>query len=340
MRPLTTVKRIVLLYLVFAALWVIFSDLALEAVAANDSQIHDFQTYKGLLFIFLTGGVMYLLLNREFKRRTRIEKELRNLNMQLEERIDARTQELAAANERLTKLYKAQRNTIRDVSHALRTPLTTMNMRIELMDRVETERLREYIPGLRVQIELLSKMVINLLDLSRIEMDTQEVVDVDLNAIIERAIEAHIGYAQDHNLSLEFTHRRDLPSIEGHPDQLVMMVDNIVQNSLKYTAKGGVTIHAAPKGNHCVELRIQDTGRGIKSEHLKHVFDRFYRAPDAVSSGVPGTGLGLVIVKEIIDRHHGKIDIKSEPGDGTTFTIDLPCKQPDASPLKNEARTT
>lgn len=337
---LNAVTRIVLIYLLVSALWVIFSDRILEIVAASDEQVNELQTFKGLLFILLSGAVIYGLLAQESSRRQQVEDELRDLNARLEERINAATEELKTANKQLSELNTAQRSMIRDVSHALRTPLTTLSMRLDLIDRVDPARIPEYLPGLRQQMNILNDMVTGMLDLSRIEEAHAEGFQpVNLNHTLERVVEAHVGYAQDRNLALDFATASDLPTVQGHDYQLNLLFSNIIGNAVKYTEEGHVSVqcHHDTEGRQAV-VQISDTGCGIEPGEIPKLFDRFYRTQGAKNSSVPGTGLGLGIVREIIDRHNGEITVDSTPGKGSTFTVYLPLTQPgDTSGQPSEA---
>jgi len=129
--------------------------------------------------------------------------------------------------------------------------------------------------------------------------------------------------AKEKRLSIELQADQDLPLLSADPFALEQIFINLVDNAIRYTEKGGVRI-SLRKGDKAVIVDVQDTGMGIPHEHLDHIFERFYVVDKSRSKKVGGTGLGLAIVKHIVLAHQGQISVKSQPGEGTTFTITLP----------------
>ena len=122
---------------------------------------------------------------------------------------------------------------------------------------------------------------------------------------------------------MEFLPNHNLPPVLGEPNQLSRVVHNLISNALRYTEHGKVEVKINLQGEY-VCLSVQDTGMGIENEDLPHLFERFYRGKYVRQSKIHGTGLGLAIVREIIDQHHGKIEVDSEVGKGSIFTVGLP----------------
>ncbi len=233
--------------------------------------------------------------------------------------------ELAKANERLTELDRLKSKFVSDVSHELRTPVMNLNLYLNLLERGKPEKRAEYMTVLRQQAARLADLIEDILDLSRVEVGAAQAGFelLDLNAVIASVVVAQRPGAEAKGLALNFAPQVNLPSVRGAANQLTRMMTNLVANAINYTRTGHVTITTRAE-NDWVLLQVQDTGLGIDPEDLTHLFERFYRGRHAAQSTVPGTGLGLAIVKEIIEAHGGHIDVESQGGAGSTFTVSLP----------------
>lgn len=277
-----------------------------------------------LLPDYETGTLRGLSLIEDIRERKAAEDALRQINTTLEERVYERTLELEAANNRLTELDRMKSRFIADVSHELRTPLSVLNTRVYLLERTPEEKRAEYMQGLREQIERLSKFVNDVLDLSRIEGERNQMTleKVALNPLVAQVVDSLQPRALELGLELDCQPANDLPRVIGHSERLGQVITNLVSNALKYTRVGRVLVSTGlePTGER-VWLRVEDTGIGIPAEDLPHIFDRFYRAQNVSQMTIAGTGLGLNIAKEIIEMHGGEISIESEVGVGTTVTV-------------------
>ncbi len=244
----------------------------------------------------------------------------------LEQRVTERTQELGAANERLKELDRLKSKFVSDVSHELRTPVTNLRMYLDLLARGQAERHTHYLTILQEQADLLQHLIEDILDLSRLEMikDTKiKFATVDLNKLVAQVVSTYQPRAEAANLHFAFEQSADLTTVQGERNQLIQVVTNLVSNALNYTPNGDVQLCTYLDLDQ-VCLQIEDTGMGIASEDLPHLFERFYRGQHVNQVTIPGTGLGLAIVKEIVDLHHGKIEVRSEVGKGTVFRVWLP----------------
>jgi hypothetical protein len=261
--------------------------------------------------------------------RRQAEEELRALNAQLEQRIAERTVELVAANARLKELDELKSKFVSDVSHELRTPVTALRLQLDMLERGSVERRAHYLSMLRQQTDLLTRLIEDILDLSRLERDKAEAqfAPVDLNALAEQVVSAQQPRAAAAGLRLAFEPEARLPPALGAANQLQQVITNLVANAVNYTRTGWVRVRTRLDGAQ-VCLEVQDTGLGIDPEDLPNLFERFYRGKQAAQSGIPGTGLGLGIVKEIVDLHRGTIDVQSRVGQGSTFRVWLPAAPP------------
>lgn len=228
------------------------------------------------------------------------------------------------------------------VSHELRTPLTSIIGYTELLAELEAGNLSEQGRRFLEVIDRNSRreldLVADLLTLTRIRAGTFTIARsrADLGEIAQACFEAAAPEAAKAGveLSLELD---DAPAIEGDPDRLAQVFENLTANALKFTPDGGrVTIAASGRGEVAV-LEVSDTGIGIAAEEVPRLFERMFRAVEAERRHIPGTGLGLTIVKAIVDAHGGRIVVDSEPGLGATFRVELPLKTTGAGALAQGA---
>ena len=254
-------------------------------------------------------------------------RDLREINIDLDRRVEIRTQELAEANERLKGLDELKSRFVSDVSHELRTPISNLSIYLEMLEEGDARNTARYLAVLRQETSRLKKLVADVLDLSRMETGTVESQFEwqCINDIAEQVFIANQLRADVKGLQMEFIPADDLPEIYMDRDQLNQALNNLVGNSVNYTERGHViirTLHDMASAQIVIE--ISDTGMGIADEDIGHIFDRFYRGKRAGQSSIPGTGLGLAITQEIVERHGGNIQVQSRVGIGTTFSINLP----------------
>ncbi len=218
---------------------------------------------------------------------------------------------------------------ISDVSHELRTPITNISLYIELLKSTPPERHNRFLNVVKEQSELLTKLVEDILDLSRLTASKSRPVvfnRADLNGLTEQVLTAYMPLAEASGVRLVFIPDPTLPAIYAEQNQIARMITNLVTNAIRYSPKGEVQVITSC--NHGgVSMTIQDTGIGINPQDIPHIFERFFRGGNVRQSEMHGTGLGLAIVKEIIDFHRGEIDVRSEPGKGSTFQVWLPVNQ-------------
>ncbi len=238
---------------------------------------------------------------------------------------------MAAALEQAETL---RRNLVADVAHELRTPLSVLqgNLRAILDDvyplnKTEVARLYD-------QTRLLSRLVNDLHELAQAEarqllLNPQP---TDLADLVHSTVTTFAPVAETRGVTLEAQVPPDLPSVLADSARLAQVLHNLLANALYHTSAGGTIwlragCDAAGTGQPAhLWLAVQDSGEGIPPEHLPHVFERFYRADPARSRTTGGAGLGLAIVRAIVEAHGGQISAASDgmPGHGSTFTVRLP----------------
>lgn len=217
---------------------------------------------------------------------------------------------------------------VANISHELRTPLTTSKGYLETLEEERlNEEARSYLEVIKKNVQRLERIIRDLLILSELESrrELQEKEKVDLAEIARRVINQFEEAAKRKNLFLRLEVVPGLSVIEGDAFRLEQMLINLVDNAVKYTDKGGVTISLKEKEEE-VLIMVEDTGIGIAPEHLERIFERFYVVDRSRSRRLGGTGLGLSIVKHIVKLHGGKISVQSREGFGTTFIVSLPKK--------------
>ena len=233
--------------------------------------------------------------------------------------------------EELSNAEQVQNEFISSVSHELRTPLTSIKGWSETLNYVgldNEEMIRQGLTTISSESDRLARIVGDLLDFSRMQNGRFSIrpEKMDLLAELEDTIMLYKERAKKLNIDLEY--------VEFPKSTLVLLADkfrirqvlvNVVDNAIKYSPEGGsVRVEVADMGN-MVQVVVSDTGIGISREDLGHITDRFFRA--SKSGGIPGSGIGLAVVKEIVDAHHGVLEIESEEGKGTTVLISLPKTQ-------------
>ena len=241
--------------------------------------------------------------------------------------------DLAARQAQLVEADRARRQLLADVSHELMTPLTAIR------GYAETLALPQFLPaskeGLRAvkviqeEGERIERLVGDLLDLARFEAGgvslQQENVAVD--ELFERVSERHAKTAHDKNVEIVIEPHDENIRMVGDSHRLEQALQNLAANALRHTPPGGAVRLGASRENGRVKLTVADNGLGIPPEHLPRVFDRFYKADQArFQSG--GSGLGLSIVKAIIERHGGAVSVRSRQGVETVFEVVLPERSP------------
>ncbi len=219
------------------------------------------------------------------------------------------------------------------VSHEFRTPLTSINMGIDILDQELlgplSERQRDIVRSAGEDCKRLTKMVKELLELSKFESGRIQLREEVLNMayLIDFAVRPLQLPFQEKNVSLILKLQPNLPDFIGDSQQLSWVVSNLVNNALRYTDPGGrVTITAEADTNQIL-VSVGDTGKGIPKKNLDKVFDKFVQLKDSLATSTPGSvGLGLAIAKEIVETYGGEIWAESEVGKGSTFTFSLPIR--------------
>jgi signal transduction histidine kinase/DNA-binding response OmpR family regulator len=224
------------------------------------------------------------------------------------------------------KLDRLKSDFVSTISHDLRSPLTAILGYIELLDRAGpiNDLQRDFINRVQTSVHSITSLVNDLLNLGRIEsgFDTRKET-ISLSEILNSSLTAVEERLKKGSLTLSKNYKKDLPPLYGNPIQIRQMVDNLLDNAIIYTPEGGkIKVEAQVDGKQLI-LLVSDTGNGIPALDMPYIFDKFYRASNT-SSDIPGSGLGLSIVKSIIETHQGRIWVDSTIDKGTNVTVVLP----------------
>ena len=229
--------------------------------------------------------------------------------------------------DRISLMLDRQRTLVADTSHELRNPLMVVRGNLELLAvGLPPEEQREAARDAIDEVDRMTRLVGDLLFLA--DADAERAIehhDVPLEALVASVIAdaRRLANNPDSPRELVLT-ANDALTVRGDAERLRQLIWNLVENALRYTPAGGTVTVSLRRRGPVAELTVADTGIGIPTEHLPHLFERFYRVDTGRSRAVGGTGLGLSIVRQITEAHGGQVRVRSTPGIGSTFTVALP----------------
>ncbi len=227
------------------------------------------------------------------------------------------------------RLEKIRQDFISNVSHELKTPLTSIKAMVEVLleGGAEDSKLRkDFLENINQEVDRLSRLVNDLLLLSRLESDKEFLnpVPTDFVTLINRAVSRFQPRAMKEGLTLSLDIRGEIPPLKVDVNYIDQVISNLIDNAIKYTPSGGkidIIVEDLGKG---IKVSVKDTGIGIPKEDLSRIFERFYRGDKSRNHSLGGVGLGLSIVKHIVEAHNGSVGVESEIGKGSTFYFILP----------------
>jgi signal transduction histidine kinase len=234
---------------------------------------------------------------------------------------------LQLVNQQFNELERSKAQFAAALSHELRTPLTSIQLYIQLLQRAgDSEKTARYFTVLEEQTERLRVLADDVLALSRSE-STQRMPagfdKLDLNNIVARNAARYRENVQQRGLTLQLNLATEDVFIQGDVDHLSAGLSHLLDNALRFTPEGEIRVTVSADSDE-VNLTVADTGVGISATELSHIFERGFRGEYALGKGIPGNGLGLLLVAEVIRLHGGLIDVTSEVGVGSRFTVTLP----------------
>jgi Na+/proline symporter/nitrogen-specific signal transduction histidine kinase len=244
--------------------------------------------------------------------------------------LEKATAELKEANIRLQELDRLKDDFISTVTHELRTPLTAVRSLAEILHthpKIDAERLENFTGIIIKESERLIRLVSQILDYEKIESAKLDwvITSLDLKEVVNDAVISTQQLTLDKNITVDLDFAADLPTVSGDRDRLVQVMVNLISNAVKFCDpdRGMIVVRLRAVDRH-LRVEVQDNGIGIKFEDHAKVFEPFRQIKNPTQGRPVGTGIGLTITKRIIDFHHGRIWVDSEPGKGSIFSFELP----------------
>jgi two-component system, OmpR family, phosphate regulon sensor histidine kinase PhoR len=241
----------------------------------------------------------------------------------------------------LRRVEEMRADFIANASHELRTPLAALSGFIETLQgraKDDVSAREKFLGIMRAQAGRMARLIDDLLSLSRIELNAhlQPNTPVDLAPIVRQVADGLQTLARDRDVEIKLSIPPEPLIVPGERDELIRALENLVENALKYGAAGkrvDIALMRAQtrSGGEEARLTVRDYGPGIAPEHVPRLTERFYRVDVAESRAQGGTGLGLALVKHILNRHGGRVSIESTPGQGAAFTMHMPLIAPVAA---------
>lgn len=273
----------------------------------------------GSIFLF---GLFGIILIRSFTLRQKQKRLLLNKQLEME-----RTEAL-----RLQELDEAKSRFFANIAHEFKTPLTLiLGPADQIQENTNGQNTREMAQMIKTNAGKLLTLTNQLLELSKLEsgMIHLQPEKSDMAAFLKSSVHAFESMAEVKDISLNVEVNSGTIIMDFDPEKMGVIISNLISNAIKFTPPNGeITVKLSLKDDEAM-LVVQDTGIGIDSAHLPFIFNRFYQVDDSYTRKTQGTGIGLALVKELVELHQGKINVESKPGDGTVFTILLPVSQPD-----------
>lgn len=244
--------------------------------------------------------------------------------------VTAAIRDLSERHRLLQEAERMREEIIATVSHELRTPLTSIIGYTELLSDLDemdlSARARKLVNVIERNAARELRLVDDLLTMAFLDGKMLRIAlgPVDLVGVARRVCTDLRPRARERGIRFGFEGEEDLPAVRGDFYRLVQVLENLVTNACKFTQPGGSVTVRVRRGASAGVLQVVDTGSGLDPEERSRVFERLYRAPTAVAAQVQGAGLGLSIVQKIVEGHHGRVEVDSEVGRGTTFTVRIP----------------
>ena len=328
------------------SVWVLGSDTLLrsadEEFRNNSYQAMAIATVVAIVLASCCGFLFARGLVNPINRITKTAKEIKegNLSARTELRGDDEIAELGKTFDEMAESVEKDRELERrlttDVAHELRTPLMAIQSTVEAMVDGVFEADQERLETVNSEVQRLGRLVSALLSLSRLENRStpmkEEVVDV--GELISSIVATHEAFVADSGLTLTYEMEKNV-LVKGDADMIRQATANLISNAVRYTPEGGHITVKVSRGDIMAAISVRDTGVGLTPEECKMVFSRFWRADAGRARASGGLGIGLAVVKEIVDRHRGWVQVEGKKDKGACFTIHIPLFDPEAEARQN-----
>ncbi len=246
------------------------------------------------------------------------------------EDLRLRARELAQAYQKLAEQEVARREFLTHIAHELRTPLTTASGYLQILQShsLTQEELEQAIATVGRNVQQIVSLVNDILFLQELDLVLPEFTAVDMGEIASNVLEQYKAQAAAHKVHLSLNEERHLPPVSGDPKSLERALMALVDNAIKFSPHGGKVEIRLKRAGDTVQVAVQDHGIGISESVRPHIFDRFYHLDKQGDNLFRGIGLGLAITRQVIEQHHGKLEVESRPGEGSTFSMHLQIWKP------------
>lgn len=255
---------------------------------------------------------------------------LQSANRNLEQRVIERTAELNEALRRLSELNQMKANFVANISHELRTPLTHVKGYLELLVTESLGKIsEEQKHALQVSQRSAGKLESMIEDLIMFSLATRGEMSmnlemVDIRRIVTLAAKSAAGKAEERGVQIIAAAPEGVPAVQADPEKMGWVVSQLLDNAIKFTPSGGsVVIAVKEEGNNLVQVSITDTGIGIPTDRMEEIFEPFHQLDGSSTRHYGGTGLGLALVRQVIEAHGSLLDVKSVEGKGSVFKFPL-----------------
>ena len=255
---------------------------------------------------------------------------LQAANRTLERRVEERTAELQKALERVSELSQLKANFVSNISHELRTPLTHIKGYIELLVTESlgsiTDEQRHALQVSQQSTGRLEALIEDLILFSLASRGELSIMheNVDLRRLVNLSIKAYASRAEERGVSLNVIVDENVPPVQADPQKIAWVLNQLLDNGIKFTPSGGrVVVNVKREGENLVIVSVTDTGIGIPSNRLKDIFEPFHQLDGSSTRRYGGTGLGLSLVRQIVEAHGSMIEVQSIEGRGSTFKFPL-----------------
>ena len=257
---------------------------------------------------------------KEISRRLR-----QNDEMAIED-LRMRAAELAQAYQQLAEQDLARRDFLTSVAHELRTPLTVASGYLQILQKgtLQGSQLTEALETVARNIGQIVSSVNDILFLQEIELVLPGFQPVSLAEIAQRILKKYEKKAAEHGVRLRLRNERNMPQVQGDPKSLERALTSLVDNAVKFSPHGGDVEIIFEKQRDRLNVSVEDHGIGIPPDQIPRIFNRFYHVEKSGDDLFGGIGIGLAITRQVIEQHHGKLNVESKPGKGSKFTMSLP----------------
>ncbi len=305
------------------------NELLIERNARLDKSEHTFDTFSffGLGFILVSIGMIFLVAKKRDEEAQYWIDTFATDNQTKRMEVEKQSQELKEASQKLLALDKEKTKFLGIAAHDLKSPLGTLKGLISLLDPSKMNNMEQEVLGMVNQtVARMNQLITDLLDVNRIEDGSQKPIieEIDASQLLSKILANFQISAGEKNISLVFDNRLNDPTFHTDRGHLTRIVENLVSNALKYTELGkSVYVRVSKTMGGNLRIEVKDEGQGISPEELPLLFEKFQKLSARPTGGEDSTGLGLSIVKELIDLLDGTITCQSEVGVGTTFVVTL-----------------